>query len=126
MWLIGLFAAVALVLAAVGVYGVMSYTVAQRTHEIGVRMALGARRRDVLGMVLRQGMGLALAGIALGALLSIGATRLITGLLFGIGAGDPLTYVAASCVIACCALVAILTPALRATRVDPMTALRCE
>ena len=93
MLLLTVFAAVAMLLAAIGLYGVMSYSVLQRTHEIGIRMALGARRPEVLALVVKQGMALALMGIAAGAMLSLGMTRLISGMLFGITATDPLTFV---------------------------------
>ena len=124
--LIGLFAGVALMLAAVGLYGVMSYSVAQRTHEVGLRMALGAQRRDVMKLVLRQGMKLTLMGVAVGLFASAALTRLMTQLLFDVSASDPMTFVAIALILVVVAVVACLLPALRATKIDPMVALRYE
>jgi len=110
----------------VGIYGVMSYAVTQRTREIGVRVALGARPRDVIRMVVGRGMLLTSIGAAAGVALSLGLTRLMSGMLFGVGAKDPLTFACVSLLLAGVALLACYIPARRAARVDPMVALRCE
>jgi len=126
MLLLTIFAVAAMLLAAVGLYGVMSYSVAQRTHEIGIRMALGARRPDVLTLVVKQGMALALMGIAAGTVLSLAMTRLISGMLFGITATDPLTFAAVAALLGTVAFLANYLPARRASKVEPMVALRYE
>ena len=126
MLLTTLFAGLALFLAALGLYGVISYSVNQRSYEVGIRMALGAQRRDVLKLVLKQGLGLAAAGVVLGVAGALALTRLMTTLLSGVSASDPLTYVAVSVLLASVALLACYLPARRATRVDPMVALRYE
>jgi putative ABC transport system permease protein len=122
----GVFAAVALALATLGLYGVVAYTVARRTHEIGVRVALGAQSRDVLGLVVRHGMTLTLAGVALGLAAAFGLTRLMASLLYGVTVTDPLTFVAIPLLLSLVALAACLVPARRAAKVDPMVALRYE
>jgi putative ABC transport system permease protein len=124
--LLSLFAATALLLAALGIAGVLATTVSRRTREIGVRMALGANRRDVVGLVIRQGMSLVVIGLAIGIPAGLLATRLMSSLLFDTSARDPLTFTIASLVLLTVAFAACAVPAWRAARVDPMTALRVE
>jgi predicted permease len=126
MLLLALFAALALVLATVGIYGVMSYATAQRRHEIGIRMALGANARDVFRLVLGQGLLLTGSGVALGLMGALALTRLMKGLLFNVTASDPLTFAAVTLLLMVVALLACWIPARRAARVDPLVALRCE
>jgi len=125
-WLLGLFAALAMLLSTVGIYGVMSYSTAQRTREVGVRMALGAQRRSILVMIMHQGMALAVAGLAVGMAAAAALTRLISGLLFGVAPTDPVTFGTVAVVLLGVAGGATFAPAVRATQVDPLTALRDE
>jgi hypothetical protein len=129
MILLGTFAALALLLASIGVYGVISYSVTQRTHEIGIRMTLGAENGNVFRMVIAKGLRLAAAGLAIGALAALILARVLSSfshLLYGVGAGDPLTFVAVSLLLMIVVVTACYIPARRAARVDPMTALRYE
>ena len=124
--LLSIFAGVALVLTIVGLYGVMSYSVVQRTNEIGIRLALGAQSRDVLIMIIKQGSKLIVVGLVIGLAGAFAATRVIASLLFGVKAKDPFTFVAAAVLLAIVALLACYIPAWRATKVDPLEALRYE
>ena len=124
--LLGLFAGLALLLACVGLYGVISYSVAQRTHEIGVRVALGAKPVDVLRLVIRQGMGLTLVGLILGVAVGGVVTRVLSDMLYGVSTRDPFVFVGAPLLLLLVAFLACYIPARRATRIDPLLALRYE
>src|SRR6185369_16499272 len=125
-WLLTAFAGMALLLAMIGIYGVMSVNVAGRTNEFGIRMALGSQTANVLSIVLGEGLKLALAGVAIGIVAAIVLTRLMRGVLFGVSASDPMTYLVVSALLLVVAVVACYVPARRATRVDPLKALRYE
>jgi len=126
MLLLGLFSMIAAVLASIGIYGVMSYSVAQRSRELGIRMALGAARPRVLTLVVGQGMALAGIGVVLGLVAAFALTRFLSSQLFSVGATDPSTFALVSILLAAVAFLATLVPAMRATRVDPVVALREE
>jgi len=125
-WLLGLFGAMALALATAGIFGVISYSVSRRTHEFGIRMALGASGNEILRLVLKEGMRLALAGVAAGIAVALGFARLMSSLLFGVRPTDPATLIVLPLLLTGAALLAAYVPARRATRVDPMAALRHE
>jgi len=124
--LLAVFGFLALLLSAVGMYGVMAYTVTQRTSEIGLRMALGAEQSDVFGLVLRHGLGLVLAGVVLGLAVALGLSRYLAGLLFGVKPADLTTFAATSAILIIVAVIAMLLPARRASTIDPLVALRSE
>jgi putative ABC transport system permease protein len=124
--LIGIFGAIALTHAAVGLYGVMAYSVTQRSHELGIRIAVGASPRDILRLVVGQGIRMTLLGAAIGLVVSLAVTRALSSLLFGVSVTDPLTFVAVPVVLAFVAILACYLPARRAMRVDPIIALRYE
>ena len=126
MEMVGLFAMTALLLAGLGIYGVISYIVSERTHEIGIRLALGAQSRNILRMVLRQGLGLAIAGAAVGLLGALIVSHLMAGLLYGVRPTDPLTFAGVTILLMGVSLLACYIPARRAMRVDPIVALRYE
>jgi putative ABC transport system permease protein len=124
--LLGMFSGLALILAAIGIYGVISYGVALRTQEIGIRIALGAQKRDVLGMVMKQGAQLAFTGVAIGVIAALGLTRLLSSLLFSVSASDPFVFICVPALLILVTLTACYIPAMRAMKVDPMVALRYE
>jgi putative ABC transport system permease protein len=124
--LLATFAAVALVLAAVGIYGVISYAVSRRTHEIGVRMALGATPRNVVRLIIGQGMRVVMAGVVAGLIGALLVTRLMTNVVYGVRVTDPLTYGAVALLLTVVALLASYIPARRATRIDPLTSMRSD
>jgi ABC-type antimicrobial peptide transport system permease subunit len=125
-WVLGVFATLALALAALGIYGVMAQGVQQRTREIGVRLALGAARGDIMRLIIGRVLGIGLAGVAIGVLSAIPSMRLLTALLYQVSPGDPLVFTALSLVLLAVAVLAGYIPARRATRVDPLTTLRAE
>jgi len=126
MWLMTIFGASALLLAAIGIYGLMAYAVEQRTQEIGIRLALGASTSEVKNMVVFQAMRLALAGVGIGVAAALGLARFVTTFLFGVGARDPIVFIGVPMLLTIVALVAVWLPARRASRVDPVIALRYE
>lgn len=126
MLLVWIFAGLALALSAIGIFGVMSYTVSRRTHEMAIRMALGANAHEVQLLVLREGLGMTLVGVGIGLIAALGLSRLMSDYVYGIKSTDPLTFAAATAVLVVIALLASYLPARRATRVDPIAALRHE
>jgi putative ABC transport system permease protein len=126
MWLMTVFGCAALLLAAIGIYGLMAYSVEQRTQELGIRLALGAAATEVRNMVVVQGMRLAMVGVAVGLIAAFGGAKLISSFLFGVGVWDPLVFVGVPFVLATVALVAVWLPAMRGSRIDPIIALRAE
>ena len=126
MLLLGIFGGLALLLAAIGIYGVISYSVTQRTHEMGLRIALGAKPGDLAALIVRQGMKLALVGVAVGTAASLGLTQLMSSLLYGVRPNDPITLVGGALLLAAVALLGCYIPARRAAKVDPIVALRQE
>jgi putative ABC transport system permease protein len=125
-FVLGSFAAIALALAAVGIYGVLAYVVSRRTREIGIRLALGSERGSVVGLVVRQGLTIAAAGICGGTLLALGVARLLRTLLYGVQPTDPMTFASVAAILLTVALLASLVPALRAARLDPVAALKAD
>jgi ABC-type antimicrobial peptide transport system permease subunit len=126
MTMLNVFAAVALLLASVGLYGVISYLVGQRTHEFGIRLALGAQPKDLFRIVLSQGLKMAMSGIAIGLVVALGLTRLMAKMLYGVSTTDPATFMVIASLLTAVAVLAGLVPAWRATKVDPLIALRHE
>lgn len=126
MSLLAIFSVLSLLLAVTGIYAAVSYVVSQQTREIGIRMALGAQKNQVLKLVLRNGMTLAIAGVGIGLIAALGLARLMKSLLFGVGSTDPITFVSISLLLAAVTLVACYIPARRATKIDPLVALRHE